>query len=41
MNLDLLLPLLRSGPLHNRHGAAIEENGGTVEVGAGNVRMGI
>lgn len=37
----LLLPLLRSGPLHNRHGTAIEEDGRTVEIGAGDVRMGI
>ena len=33
----LLLPLLRSGPLHNRHGTTVEENGGTVEIGASNI----
>ena len=41
MNLDLLLPLLRSGPLHNRHRTAIQQDGRTVEIGAGNIRVGV
>ena len=39
--LELLLPLLRGGPLHDGDWAAVEQDGGTVKIGACDVRMGI
>ena len=39
--LELLLPLLRGGPLHDGDRTAVEQDGGTAKISASDVRMGI